>query len=108
MLTKNTWRAVWRIPLAAMMRATTLSCEARPLLPGIAGIRVDAAGSAARSWSFAVIERLVITPISSSNRFAPAVERVSRVRYPADAVDEPKRLPVMLGIDIAPLELTWY
>src|SRR5262245_57169597 len=108
MLTKNTCRPVPSALLAAMMRATTLSCEASPLFAGIAGTRVEAAGSAVRNWSFAVIERPVMAPISSSKRFAPAVERVSRLRYDADAVDELNRVPEMPAIAIAPLELTWY
>jgi len=63
-----------------MIRATTLSWDARPLFAGIAGIRVEAAGSVALSCSFAVIERPVMTPSWSSNRFAPPVLRVSRLR----------------------------
>jgi len=40
------------------------------LFAGIAGARIEGAGKAALSCWLAVIERLVITPSSSSNRFA--------------------------------------
>src|SRR3977135_1007243 len=51
-----------------MMRATTLSCEAR-LLVGLGSGNVDAGGKLALSSWFDVIDRFVITPSSFSNRF---------------------------------------